>query len=87
MKFGSLDFPDPLVSAVRDRNLVIFAGAGVSRGEPAHLPSFKCLAELIAAGTGETQQENEPEDRFLGRLQHKGVMCIRVPRTNCHVTN
>ena len=42
-------------------------------GEPAHLPSFKRLAELIAAGTAERQRENEPEDRFLGRLQHKGV--------------
>jgi len=42
-------------------------------GEPASLPSFEHLAQLIAAGTGEAMEEWEPEDRFLGRLQHKKV--------------
>ena len=75
MKIAGIDFPSPLLSALRDGELVIFAGAGVSMGEPACLPSFKELAEKIAQGTGEVLQEEEPEDSdsFLGRLHDKGV--------------
>ena len=73
MKIAKIDFPSPLLSALRDAELVIFAGAGVSMGEPACLPSFKELAEKIAQGTGEVLQKGEPEDRFLGRLHNKGV--------------
>ena len=72
MKIAEIDFPSPLLSALRDGELVIFAGAGVSMGEPACLPSFKELAEKIAQGTGEVLQDGE-EDRFLGRLHDKGV--------------
>ena len=73
MKIAAINFPSPLLSALRDGELVIFAGAGVSMGEPACLPSFKTLAEKIAQGTNELLQNGEPEDRFLGRLQQKGV--------------
>ena len=72
MKIAGINFPSPLLSALRDGELVIFAGAGVSMGEPACLPSFKTLAEKIAQGTGEVLQDGE-EDRFLGRLHDKGV--------------
>ena len=72
MKIAGIDFPSPLLSALRDGELVIFAGAGVSMGEPACLPSFKELAEKIAQGTGEVLQGGE-QDRFLGRLHDKGV--------------
>ena len=73
MKIAGIDFPSPLLSALRDGELVIFAGAGVSMGEPACLPSFKELAEKIAQRTGEVLQGGESEDRFLGRLHQKGV--------------
>ena len=73
MKIAGIDFPSPLLSALRNGELVIFAGAGVSMGKPACLPSFKELAEKIAQGTGEVLQKEEPEDRFLGRLHNKGV--------------
>lgn len=73
MKIGGLDFPRPILNALRDDKLVVFAGAGVSMGKPASLPSFTKLAMAIAQGTGEELKENEPEDRFLGRLKHKGV--------------
>ena len=73
MKIAEINFPSPLLSALRDGKLVIFAGAGVSMGEPACLPSFKTLAEKIAQGTGEVLQKGEQEDRFLGRLHDKGV--------------
>ncbi len=73
MKIANIDFPKPLLNALRDGELVVFAGAGVSMGEPACLPSFKDLANKIAKGTGKTLQDREPIDRFLGRLQHDGV--------------
>ena len=73
MRISGVEFPKPLMTALRDDTLVIFAGAGVSMGTPARLPDFEGLAEAIAAGTGEARQPSEPVDRFLGRLQSKGV--------------
>ena len=73
MKSEKIDFPTPLLNALRDGKLVIFAGAGVSMGEPARLPDFKSLAETIAKGTGESLQDGQPIDGFLGRLQDNGV--------------
>ena len=73
MKIAGIDFPSPLLSALRNGELVVFAGAGVSMGKPACLPSFKELADKIAQGTGEVLQKGESEDRFLGRLHDKGV--------------
>ena len=73
MKIAGIDFPVPLLNALRDGELVVFAGAGVSMGEPACLPSFKKLADMIAVGTGQVLQDGDPIDHFLGRLQHEGV--------------
>ena len=74
MKLGSVDFPSALIAALRDDKLVVFAGAGVSMGDPACLPDFKALAKQIARGTGVEIADGEPEDRFLGRLEtDKGV--------------
>jgi len=73
MKIAGIQFPDTLIDALRDKKLVVFAGAGVSMGEPANLPSFSELSSLIARGTGEVRDAYEPEDRLLGRLQHQGV--------------
>ncbi len=73
MKISGVDFPIELLKALRDGELVVFAGAGVSVGPPACLPMFSGLAEEIARGTGEVRGKDEPEDRFLGRLQDKGV--------------
>ena len=73
MKIAGIDFPIDLLNALRDDKLVVFAGAGVSMGQPACLPSFKHLAKMIAEGTGEALQDGETIDRFLGRLQHGHV--------------
>ena len=73
MKIAGIDFPRPILDALRDGRLVVFAGAGVSMGEPASLPDFRTLAESIAQGTGELKCSKESEDQFLGRLQNKGV--------------
>ena len=73
MKIAEIDFPVDLLNDLRDDKLVVFAGAGVSMGEPAYLPSFKRLAKTIAKGTGKTLHCEDPIDHFLGRLQHEGV--------------
>ena len=72
MKVSDVEFPDSLLSALRDGSLVVFAGAGVSMGEPSGLPDFKSLAKEIARGTGQDLDEEESEDRFLGRLHDEG---------------
>ena len=61
------------MNALRDGKLVVFAGAGVSMGEPANLPDFGMLAESIGQGTGVERLKGEPEDHFLGRLMDRGV--------------
>ena len=72
MKIADIEFPTPLLNALRDGKLVIFAGAGVSRGKPACLPNFESLANKIAKGTGKSLEDAEPDD-FLGKLQDDGV--------------
>ena len=73
MKFAGINFPRDLLNAMNDGELVVFAGAGVSMGEPACLPSFKNLAGMIAAGTDQALQDGDPIDHFLGKLRHGGV--------------
>ena len=70
-RFGSIDFDDRVLDALRDDKLVIFAGAGVSMGTPSNLASFVDLARGIAKGTG--YEPIEPLDRFLGQLHHRKV--------------
>ena len=70
-RFGSVDFDERILNAIRDDKLVIFAGAGVSMGSPSNLPSFWKLAEDIASGTG--LEPTEPLDRFLGTLNNNGI--------------
>ena len=69
MKIQGVDFPKPLLNALRDGRLVVFAGAGVSMEPPAGLPNFHCLAKEIANGTGQHIKSSETEDQFLGRLE------------------
>ena len=78
----AIDFPEGLLAALRDGRLVVFAGAGVSMGAPAHLPSFRELALQVADGTGLAIRDGESEDRFLGRLKLAGtdVRCLAAQR-------
>ena len=73
MKIAGVNYPEPLLDALRDGRLVVFAGAGVSMGPPAGLPDFGKLARRIAKGTSLTIGDNETEDQFLGRLEHGGT--------------
>ncbi len=86
MKISGIDFPPGLMKALRDGRLVIFAGAGVSMGEPAWLPNFKKLAAQVARETGKKPEEGETEDRFLGRLRQDGDkvhdLVVRILKEN-----
>ena len=77
MMIKDVIFPEPLLNALRDERLVVFAGAGVSMGPPAGLPSFRKLAERVAErvakGTSQSIAESETDDQFLGRLKDRGV--------------
>jgi hypothetical protein len=71
MRMGRVDIPGELLRAQRAGSLVIFAGAGVSMGPPSNLPNFRGLVNAIAAGTGQTMGTDEPEERFLGRIDRR----------------
>ncbi len=78
MRMAGTEFPEPLLNALRDGRLVIFAGAGVSMGPPANLPGFRELARQVAEGTALSIGEYEPEDRFLGRVKEAGPDIHRI---------
>ena len=72
MRIRGIDFPEELIEAQTDGELVVFAGAGVSMGEPANYPSSRSLAEMVG-GSAYAIGNNEREDQFLGRLEQSGV--------------
>lgn len=75
MRIRGVDFPESLLAAQRAQRLVVFAGAGVSMGPPSDLPSFAGLTKLIEQWAGVPIQQDEPPERYLGRLaqEKKGV--------------
>lgn len=75
MRIRDVDLPREVLSAQEAQRLVVFAGAGVSMAAPANYPSFIALADQVAqaAGIAGGRPENEPIDRFLGRLSRSDV--------------
>ena len=73
MRIGGADFPEPLLNAPRDGRLVVLAGAGVSMGPPANLPSFPELAHQVAEGTGLSicEYETVAQQRTTGDFVHQ----------------
>ena len=82
MRLANVDFPTSLLDALRDNKLVVFAGAGVSMGEPAGLPNFKGLTNKIAEHCPETRRKNESLEHFLGRLHDAGVPVHHLAKEN-----
>ena len=73
MRLGQIDFPEPLMAALRNRKLVVFAGAGVSMNSPSNLPDFKNLTRRVAEWAMVPKIEGETDDAYLGRLQRNNV--------------
>jgi hypothetical protein len=72
MRLQDVDIPQPIIDAQRQGKLVLFAGAGVSMDAPSDYPSFLKLAEEIG-GAAFPKPDNEPVDRYLGRLEQEGI--------------
>ncbi|HTY55773.1 MAG TPA: SIR2 family protein [Candidatus Binataceae bacterium] len=84
MRIRGIDFPEELIDAQRDGELVVFAGAGVSMGAPSSYPSSRVLAEMVG-GTAYHIGHSEREDQFLGRLEQAEVPVRR--RVNQFLSN
>lgn len=76
-RIGTIDFSDNIFDALKEENLVVFAGAGVSMGDPSNLPSYKKLAEGIASGSRRVLSDPKHLDRFLGELKDDGVLVYK----------
>lgn len=71
---NDIEFPDQIINSIENNNLVIFAGAGVSMGEPTNLPDFNKLTINIARGSGKIfNSSNDTPERFLGELEKQDV--------------
>jgi hypothetical protein len=67
-----VDVPDALLDDLLDGKVVVFAGAGVSMGTPANLPSFVALTEEIA-GIKVADDEKNRLDQLLGDAKRRGI--------------
>jgi hypothetical protein len=72
MLLQDVDIPQAIIDARKQGRLVLFAGAGVSLDAPSNYPTFLKLAREIG-GTAYPKPDNEPVDRYLGRLQQQGL--------------
>lgn len=68
----TVEIDDSLVAALKEGELVIFAGAGVSMGAPTLLPAFAGLAEELGAEAKIDLHEGEELERYLGRIADSG---------------
>lgn len=80
MRIREIDFPPAVLSAQRDGQLIIFAGAGVSMDPPSSYPSFDELAEQVGDAV-HPRMPGEAFDVYLGRLVTEGVTVHDQVRT------
>lgn len=74
MKCPPIEVPEQLVTAIETGNLVVFAGAGVSRSAPADVGSYTELGARIAKKVGAGPAvSNELPDVYLARLHQEGL--------------
>ena len=73
MFIDGINFPNEVIGAIRNNNLVVFAGAGASVDAPTSLPNFVDLTKKIAEGTGEILENNDNCEVFLGYLKSKDI--------------
>jgi hypothetical protein len=80
MWFNDIELPDDLLRARDEGELVVFAGAGVSRGSPSNLPMFPGLVRRIAENSVIPRLPEEHEDQFLGALHQNGTKVHELAR-------
>ena len=68
-----VNMPQTLITAHREGSLVVFAGAGVSMGNPSNLLGYDELADAIAAGSVTRQSQGATSDRLLDMAEQRGV--------------
>lgn len=73
MFINGINFPNEILQAIENDELVVFAGAGVSANPPTSLPDFNKLTEQLASGTGKSLSEDEPCEVLLGHLKSEGI--------------
>lgn len=73
MIIHGVNYPQELIDALKNNEVVIFAGAGVSKYSPSCCPLFSELAQRIASDTGMSAKEGKGIDHFLGRLSDRGI--------------
>jgi hypothetical protein len=72
MIFQGVRLPDEIRIAQEKGELVVFAGAGVSRGSPSDLPSYGELVDEIGGRLGAKIPEDLNPDEVLGRWFKEG---------------
>lgn len=83
----SITLPAELERARAAGELVVFAGAGVSMGPPAELPSFEGLAREVVRGTVPWEEAYRDKlDTYLGRARRQGV-AVQARARNILATN
>lgn len=68
----NVEIDDAVVAALREGDLVVFAGAGVSMGAPTNLPAFEGLAMELGNDARIERHGQEELERFLGRIDDSG---------------
>lgn len=80
MWIRDVDVPEALIGAHRRGDLVIFVGAGASRGSPSDLPDFQKLTADIAAdgNVPVTDEQLDQPDVLLGDLEDHHHVDVHV---------
>lgn len=90
----NVEFPDELVDAALNDELVLFVGSGVSLDAPANLPSYPALVEQLADEQGvDPPKPKTPLDGFLGKLpdrksaHERTLQMMSATNANCNETH
>ncbi|PAU68614.1 SIR2-like domain containing protein [Bifidobacterium italicum] len=90
----NVEFPDELVNAALNDELVLFVGSGVSLDAPANLPSYQGLVKQLADEQDvEPPEPKTPLDGFLGKLpdrksaHERTLQMMSATNANCNETH
>jgi len=72
VRIREVDFPSTVIEAQRSGQLVLFAGAGVSKDPPSDYPDFEGLAAQVG-GAAYPKHDGESVEVYLGRLVSSGI--------------